>query len=67
MGMGCAGIIGWVGEIPGEGDIIFRDLVGKLEVLNIECEKYGGISFDRLIERYAIDSQAVGTRSRPIR
>ena len=26
-------------EMPSEGAIIFRDLVGKLEVLNIECDK----------------------------
>ena len=25
--------------MPREGAIIFRDLVGKLDVLNIECEK----------------------------
>ena len=25
--------------MPREGAIIFRDLVGKLEVLNIECDK----------------------------
>ena len=36
--------------MPREGAIIFRDLVGKLEVLNIECDKCGrcaiaGVSF----------------------
>ena len=27
--------------MPREGAIIFRDLVGKLEVLNVECDKCG--------------------------
>jgi hypothetical protein len=38
------------GSMPREGATIFRDLVGKLEVLNIECDKCGrcaiaGVSF----------------------
>ena len=46
--------------MPRDGAIIFRDLVGKLEVLNIECDKCGrrGLyRFDRLIERYGIDAK----------
>jgi hypothetical protein len=31
---------GWL-DMPREGAIIFRDLVGKLDVLNVECEKCG--------------------------
>ena len=62
MRMGCAGIIGWVGEMPGEGDIIFRDLVGKLEVLNLQCDKCGRFRryhLERLIEEYGIDAKLV--------
>ena len=29
--------------MPREGAIIFRNLVGKLEVLNIECDKAAGV------------------------
>ena len=39
--------------MPREGAIIFRDLVGKLDVLNIECEKCsrrGRYRLDRLVE-----------------
>jgi hypothetical protein len=27
--------------MPRDGAIIFRDIVGKLDVLNVECEKCG--------------------------
>ena len=40
------------------GAIIFRDVVGKLAVLRIECEKCcrsGQYRLDRLIMRYGID------------
>ena len=46
--------------MPREGAIIFRDLVGKLDVLNIECEKCGRrgrYQLHRLIERYGIDTK----------
>jgi hypothetical protein len=45
--------------IPRDGAIIFRDLVGKLDVLNIECDKCGRrgrYHLHRLIERYGIDA-----------
>jgi hypothetical protein len=43
-----------------EGAVIFRDLVGKLEMLNVECEKCGRrgrYRLDRPIERYGIDAK----------
>jgi hypothetical protein len=46
--------------MPREGAIIFRDLVGKLEVLNIECEKCGRrgrYRLERLIAKYGIDAK----------
>jgi hypothetical protein len=46
--------------MPREGAIIFRDLVGKLEVLNVECDKCGRrgrYRLDQLIERYGIDAK----------
>jgi hypothetical protein len=46
--------------MPREGAIIFRELVGKLNVLNIECEKCGRrgrYHLDRLIERYGLDAK----------
>jgi hypothetical protein len=46
--------------MPREGAIIFRDLVGKLDVLNIECEKCsrrGRYRLDQLFERYWIDAK----------
>jgi hypothetical protein len=46
--------------MPREGAIIFRDLVGKLEVLHVECAKCGRSGryrLDRLIERYGIDAK----------
>jgi hypothetical protein len=44
------------------GAIIFRDLVGKLEVLNFEydkCGHRGRYRLDRLIMRYGIDAELV--------
>jgi hypothetical protein len=46
--------------MPREGAIIFRDLVGKIEVLNIACDKCaraGRYHLHRLIERYGIDAK----------
>jgi hypothetical protein len=46
--------------MPREGAIIFRDLVGKLDFLNIECEKCrrrGRYRLDQLIDRYGIDAK----------
>jgi hypothetical protein len=46
--------------MPRDGAIIFRDLVGKLDVLNVECAKCGrrgGYHLHRLIERYGIDAK----------
>ena len=46
--------------MPREDAIVFRDIVGKLDVLNVECDKCGrrGLyHLDRLIERYGIDAK----------
>jgi hypothetical protein len=46
--------------MPREGAIIFRDLVGKLDVLNADCDKcgrFGRYHLDRLIERYGLDAK----------
>jgi hypothetical protein len=46
--------------MPREGAIIFRDLIGKLDVLNVECAKSGRrrrYRLDRLIERYGIEAK----------
>jgi hypothetical protein len=46
--------------MPRDGAIIFRDLVGKLDALNVECEKCGRrgrYHLHRLIERYGIDAK----------
>jgi hypothetical protein len=46
--------------MPREGAIIFRDLVGKLDALNVECVKCGRrgrYHLYRLIERYGIDAK----------
>jgi hypothetical protein len=46
--------------MPRDGAIIFGDLVGKLDALNIECEKCGRrgrYRLRRLIERYGIDAK----------
>jgi hypothetical protein len=50
--------------MPHEGAIIFRDLVGKLDVLNVECEecgRRGRYHLHRLIERYGIDAKGATT------
>jgi hypothetical protein len=46
--------------MPRDGAIIFRDLVGKLDVLNVECDRcnrFGRYHLDRLIERYGLDAK----------
>ena len=56
--------------MPREGAIIFRDLVGKLEVLNVECDKCGRkgrYHLHRLIERYGIDAKLFDRTSGPSR
>jgi hypothetical protein len=47
--------------MPRDGAIIFRDLVGKLDVLNVECAKCGRrgrYHLHRLIERYVSSDQS---------
>ena len=47
-------------NMPCDGAIIFRDLVGKLRVLRIECDQCGRAGryrVDRLIEWYSIDAK----------
>jgi hypothetical protein len=46
--------------MPREGAITFRDIVGKLTVLRITCDKCGRSGqyrVDRLILRYGIDAK----------
>ena len=46
--------------MPSDGAIIFRDIVGKLAVLRIICDKCrrsGQYRVDRLIMRYGIDAK----------
>jgi hypothetical protein len=46
--------------MPREGAIIFRDIVGKLDVLSIECDKCGRkgrYRVDRLVKKYGIDAK----------
>jgi len=46
--------------MPRDGAIIFRDLVGKLGVLNVECDKCGRrgrYMLARLIARYGLDAK----------
>jgi hypothetical protein len=46
--------------MPRDGPILFRYLVGKLDVLNVECDKcgrWGPYHVHRLIERYGIDAK----------
>jgi hypothetical protein len=46
--------------MPHDGAIIFRDIAGKLDVLNVECDKCGRrgrYHLHRLIERYGIDAK----------
>jgi hypothetical protein len=57
--------------MPRDGAIIFRDIVGKLTVLRITCDKCGRSGqyrVDRLIMRYGVDAKlSIGRmRSRPI-
>ena len=43
--------------MPRDGAIIFRDIVGKLDVLRVECAKCGRrgrYHLHRLIERYGV-------------
>jgi hypothetical protein len=46
--------------MPREGAITFRDIVGKLMVLRITCDKcgrHGQYRVDRLIRRYGLDGK----------
>ena len=46
--------------MPRDGAIIFRDIVGKLDVLRVECDKCGRkgqYRVDHLIEQYGIDAK----------
>ena len=46
--------------MPRDGAIAFRDIVGKLTVLRITCDKCGRSGqyrVDRLIMRYGIDAK----------
>jgi hypothetical protein len=46
--------------MPRHGAIIFRDLVGKLSIVRVECEKCGRdgtYRLDRLISRYDLDTK----------
>jgi hypothetical protein len=48
--------------MPREGAITFRDIVGKLTVLWVECDKcgrFGQYQVDRLVARYGIDAKLV--------
>jgi hypothetical protein len=50
--------------MPREGAVIFRELVGKIEVFGIECDKCGRrrrYHLYRLIERYGIDTPSYST------
>jgi hypothetical protein len=46
--------------MPRDGAITFRDIVGKLDVLRVECDKCGrrgSYPLDCLIERYGLDAK----------
>jgi hypothetical protein len=46
--------------MPRDGGIIFRDLVGRTDYLEVVCEKCGTSGryrVDRLVERYGIDNK----------
>jgi hypothetical protein len=46
--------------MPREGAIIFGDIVGKLDVLRVECDKCGRAGryhVDWLVERYGLDAK----------
>ena len=34
-------VVNWPDEMPRDGAIIFSDLIGKLDVLRVSCEKCG--------------------------
>jgi hypothetical protein len=53
IGIPVARLQNWIPD-PREGAIIFGDVVGKLDGLNVECERSAR---DRLIERYGIDEK----------
>jgi hypothetical protein len=43
-----------------DGAIIFRDIVGKLDVLNVECDRCGRrgrCHVHRLVKRHGIDAK----------
>ena len=55
--------------MPRDGAITFRDIVGKLEALNLVCDKCGRrgrYRVDRLIDQYGIDAKLfrLGARGR---
>jgi hypothetical protein len=53
--------------MPRDGAIIFSDLVGKLDVFNVEwdkCGRRGRYHLYRLIERYGIDAKVTTGRTR---
>jgi hypothetical protein len=46
--------------MPRDGAIIFGDIVGKLDVITVECDKcgrFGQYRVDRLIMRYGLDAK----------
>jgi hypothetical protein len=46
--------------MPRDGAIIFADIVGKLEILRIECPvcgRRGQYRVDRLVERYGLNEK----------
>jgi hypothetical protein len=54
------GSAGRVGADARDGAIIFRDLIGKLDVLNVECgrcSRAGRYHLHQLIERHGIDAK----------
>jgi hypothetical protein len=51
-----------------DGAITFRDIVGKLDVLNVECDKCGRrgrYHVHRLVERHGIQVVRLVGRGRP--
>jgi hypothetical protein len=45
--------------MPRDGAITFRDIVGKLDVITVQCDqcgRFGRYHVERLIERYGIDA-----------
>jgi hypothetical protein len=39
MTVDCGPLAEWTFDMPRDGAIIFRDLVGKLDTIRVECEK----------------------------